>query len=63
MVGGDILKYGSKCLLELQLLHRNRRRIVLRKHRSLPDGREEVFELRNDGIAEPGMAREDKETV
>ncbi len=63
IVGGDILKYGSKCLLELQLLHRNRRRLILRKHRSLPEGREEVFEITNAGIGEPDVAveKEDKE--
>lgn len=50
MVGGDILKYGSKCLIELQLGHRNRRRAILRKHRSLPSDRDEVFEIKNDGV-------------
>ncbi len=50
MVGGDILKYGSKCLVELQLGHRNRRRAVLRKHRSLPSEKEEVFEILNEGV-------------
>ena len=52
MVGGDILKYGSKCLLELQLGHRSKRRITLRKHRSLPGGREEMFEIQQEGIAD-----------
>ncbi len=52
MIGGDILKYSSKCLIELQLAHRNKRRIILRKHRSLPSEREELFEIRNEGIAE-----------
>lgn len=52
MVGGDILKYGSKCLIELQLGRRNRRKAILRKHRSLPSEREEVFEIRNEGVFE-----------
>src|SRR3989338_5602647 len=33
MVGGDILRYWSKCLLELQN-DRGRRRLIIRKHRS-----------------------------
>lgn len=63
IVGGDILKYGSKCLLELQIGHRSKRRIILRKHRSLPEGREEMFAIQNDGIAEATTAaeRENKE--
>ena len=45
-------KYGSKCLLELQVLHNKKRRIILRKHRSLPEEKGEIFEIVNDGIAE-----------
>ena len=52
MVGGDILKYSSKCLLELQKAHQTKRRIILRKHRSLPEGREAFFEIINQGIVE-----------
>lgn len=52
MVGGDILKYSSKCLLELQKAHQTKRRIILRKHRSLPEGMEAFFEIKNEGIVE-----------
>lgn len=52
MVGGDILKYSSKCLLELQKAHQTKRRIILRKHRSLPEGREAFFEIINQGIVD-----------
>ncbi|MBI2147242.1 DNA repair and recombination protein RadB [Candidatus Woesearchaeota archaeon] len=52
MVGGDILKYSSKCLLELQKAHQTKRRIILRKHRSLPEGLEAFFEIKNEGIVE-----------
>lgn len=38
MVGGDILKNGSRCLIELKTLAAGRRRAFLRKHRSLPEG-------------------------
>lgn len=50
MVGGDILKYGSKCLLELEKLHSSKRRIVMKKHRSLPEGRTLVFDIVQEGI-------------
>lgn len=54
MVGGDLLKYGSKCLLELQK-YSNCRGLVLRKHRSLPEGKELKFTIVGKGIEEvPG---------
>lgn len=37
MVGGDMLKYSSKCLIELQNSNTNLRKAILRKHRSLPE--------------------------
>ncbi|MBD3309666.1 DNA repair and recombination protein RadB [Candidatus Woesearchaeota archaeon] len=49
MVGGDILKYGSKCLLELQKMHKNRRRVVLKKHRSCPE-KSVIFEITEKGL-------------
>ncbi len=52
MVGGDILKYWSKCILELKN-SRGRRCVVLRKHRSLPE-KEFDFEIVNEGIRKKG---------
>ncbi len=52
MVGGDILKYGSKCLIELQITPSNKRRAILRKHRSLPAETEIIYEIKNEGIVE-----------
>lgn len=49
MVGGDILKYWSKCIIELQNLCRNKRKAVLKKHRSLPE-KEFLFSIYNKGI-------------
>ena len=49
MVGGDLLKYGSKCLIELQQFSGSRG-MVLRKHRSLPEGRELKFKIVREGI-------------
>ncbi len=50
MVGGDIIKYGSKCLIELQNLQNGKKRAVLKKHRSLPEGREAIFEIKENGL-------------
>lgn len=49
MVGGDLLKYSSKCLIELQITPENNRRAVLRKHRSLPE-KEAVFKIIEAGL-------------
>lgn len=51
MVGGDLLKYGSKCLIELQK-GENVRVLVLRKHRSLVREQEFVFRIVGEGIVE-----------
>ena len=51
IVGGDLLKYGSKCLLELHKFE-NCRGITLRKHRSLPEGKEVKFNIVQNGLEE-----------
>lgn len=48
MVGGDLLMYWSKCLIELQN-HYGKRKIILKKHRSRPE-KEFIFEIINTGI-------------
>ena len=53
MVGGDLLKYWSKCLIELQN-HGGRRKLILKKHRSLPI-KELAFEIINQGIRKRGL--------
>ena len=50
IVGGDILKYGSKCLIELQITPNNNRRAILRKHRSIKEEKEIVFTIVEGGI-------------
>ncbi|MFH1174042.1 MAG: DNA repair and recombination protein RadB [archaeon] len=53
MVGGDLLKYQSKCLIELQKFKdRVVRKAILRKHRSLPENREIQFYIVNEGICD-----------
>ena len=53
MVGGDLLKYWSKCLIELQN-NRGKRKIILRKHRSMPQ-KELSFEIIDRGIRKKGL--------
>ena len=50
IVGGDILKYGSKCLIELQITPNGNRRAILRKHRSIAEEKEIVFKIVEGGI-------------
>jgi len=52
VVGGDILKYWSKCIIELQNKG-GRKRAVIRKHRSLAE-KEFNFEIVNEGIRKKG---------
>ena len=53
LVGGDILKYGSKCLIELQITPDRKRRAVVKKHRSIAEDTEALYEIVKEGIAGP----------
>lgn len=53
MVGGDLLKYWSKCLIEIKNTG-GRRSLILKKHRSLPV-KELPFEIINPGIRKRGL--------
>ncbi len=52
MVGGDLLKYGSKCILELQIVPGNKRRAILKKHRSQAPEQEILFKIVEKGFEE-----------
>ena len=52
IVGGDLIKYWSKCLIELKVIKEGVRMAILRKHRYLPEGRNVKFVITNDGIEE-----------
>lgn len=52
IVGGDLLKYWSKCIIELKN-SQGKRKAVLIKHRSLPP-KEMLFEIRDRGIFKKG---------
>ncbi len=51
LVGGNIIRYASKCVLELEKL-RAGSRIIVRKHRSLPEGKECRFRIVQEGMKE-----------
>ena len=53
MVGGDLIKYWAKCIIELKK-EKDKRKAILRKHRSLPE-KEFVFQITNKGIEKPGF--------
>jgi DNA repair protein RadB len=54
MVGGDMMRYWAKCLIELQKLREGKRKAILRKHRSLPE-KEFSFVINNKGIEKAGF--------
>ncbi|MBN1275414.1 DNA repair and recombination protein RadB [Candidatus Woesearchaeota archaeon] len=53
MVGGDLLRYASKCLIELQKIGGGRR-AILRKHRSIEDDKHVDFKIVDKGVVEHG---------
>ena len=52
VVGGDILKYWSKCIIESKNKN-GKKKAIIRKHRSLPE-KELNFEILNEGIRKRG---------
>jgi DNA repair protein RadB len=52
MIGGDILKYQSKCLIELKKLKGALRLAVIEKHRSIEEGKSIKFKIVDKGIEE-----------
>ncbi len=53
IVGGDLFRYWSKCIIELKH-EKYRRKAILLKHRSLPQ-KEMSFEIRAKGIFKKGF--------
>ncbi|BBL45672.1 DNA repair and recombination protein RadB [Nanobdella aerobiophila] len=52
IVGGDLIKYWSKCLIELKVYENGVREAILKRHRYLPEGLSIKFKIINDGIIE-----------
>ncbi len=53
LVGRDVPRYWSKCLLKLSNADKNLREIEVEKHRSLPEGKKVRFRIENEGLTEP----------
>ncbi|MFP4633768.1 MAG: DNA repair and recombination protein RadB [Candidatus Aenigmatarchaeota archaeon] len=53
LVSRDIAKYQSKCLIEMKKFERGKRVMILRKHRSQPEGKETQVVLTENGIEKP----------
>ncbi|MBW2966247.1 DNA repair and recombination protein RadB [Candidatus Woesearchaeota archaeon] len=51
IVGGDLLKYSSKCLIELQALSSGNRKAILKKHRSVSSEKQTTFKIVEKGIS------------
>jgi len=58
IVGGDILKYWSKCLVEIVNYAGNKRRLIIRKHRSMGE-KDILFEIRENGLFEATEMKSD----
>ncbi len=52
LVGGDIPKYASKCLIFLEKLELGKRKMTMIKHRSIPEGKKAAFEIKNEGLTD-----------
>jgi len=50
LVGGDLLRYGSKCLLELQITPSGNRLCIVKKHRAIESEKEITFKIVEGGI-------------
>lgn len=50
LVSRDIAKYQSKCLIEMKKFEKGKRVIILRKHRSQPEGKEEQVLITENGL-------------
>jgi len=48
--GKSVVKWWSKCLIELQRVDNSRRLAIVRKHRSIQEGKEIEFEIVKKGI-------------
>jgi DNA repair protein RadB len=60
MVGGDLLKYWSKCIVKLENLEQGVRQASIYKHRSLPEGKSVCFEIKEQGLEEAKVPEREK---
>lgn len=50
LVGRDVPRYWSKCLLKLSYEDQNLRKMEIEKHRSMPEGKACRFKIANEGL-------------
>jgi DNA repair protein RadB len=62
IVGGDLLKYQSKCLIELKRNNDGSRKAIIRKHRSIEENKEINFTINDLGLSEVSIKDEKVET-
>ena len=53
LVGRDVPRYWSKCLLKLSEQGQSVRKAEIEKHRSMPEGKSRQFKIANDGLVKP----------
>lgn len=53
LVGKDVPRYWSKCLLKLEDDEKSIRTVEIEKHRSLPEGKTRRFQITDGGLTEP----------
>lgn len=56
MVGGDLLKYSSKCIIELQRGRSGIRKAIVKKHRSMAEDVSAFFKIIDEGLIVPENA-------
>jgi DNA repair protein RadB len=61
IVGGDLLKYQSKCLLELQKTNSGLRKAIIQKHRSIEENKHIIYKITDLGLEE-AKEEDDKNT-
>ncbi|MBN1156489.1 DNA repair and recombination protein RadB [Candidatus Woesearchaeota archaeon] len=52
IVGGDVISYSSKCLVELKKFAGGKRAAIVKRHRSLPEGKSIMLEITEKGFQE-----------
>ncbi len=53
LVSRDIAKYQSKCLIEMKKFEKGKRIMIMRKHRSKPEGKEVQILITENGLEKP----------
>lgn len=51
-VGGDVVRYWSRVLLEIQKIRGDLRKMIIMKHRSIKEGNFTVYRIVRDGVEE-----------